>query len=137
MGEMQMISRSVYIDGKKKSIAFFAQYIKVPSENVFSYEKMGASYSFFEKRQNSMFYSEVLGDFNYFCDINLFDVEPNDLDILLLKLSGLGYTVGMPDEGSENPFDYYIYRSGTKKKAQIVEDEITQEVRIYDDSVKT
>ncbi len=125
-----MLSRSLYVAGADGVIAALADALGVQPENRFANDRYETDYSFFTREENSLFFWNIEGDFQFSVDINLFHIEPPDLERSLLAVARHGVVIAMPDEDSANPFDYLLFEAGTRRAAVIIEEDDTDQVRI-------
>ncbi|WP_437838183.1 hypothetical protein [Sorangium sp. So ce1153] len=130
MEKVQMISRSLYIAGTADPISTLSKFLSINESHCFAETDQPGDYSFFAREENSMFYSPVAGDFQFAVDVNIFGIDWPELDSKLIDLSVHGLTVALPDEASIVPFDYILYKSGSKESVQIIEDDTTDRLQI-------
>jgi hypothetical protein len=120
-----MISRSLYITGTADPLSTLSKSLSITANHCFAETDHPGDYSFFAREENSMFYAPVAGDFQFAVDINIFGIDWPEIESKLILLSTHGLIVAMPDEASIAPFDYILYKRGSKESVQIIEDETT------------
>lgn len=88
--------------------------------------------SFLEKKESGALISPVKGDFTYAVDVFLFGENIENFEQALSSISKNGVLVAMPDEEDVDPEVYCLWNAGYKRTVRIVEDELTETLRILD-----
>lgn len=116
-----MIGLSIYLGGNPCALEKLQKALFVSDKNCYEPTDNGVDYSFFDRKESAFQYNRVYGDFQFSIDMYIFGFSEADLDNIFIKISGIGVTVAIPDEKSENPFGFIIYRNGEKERRFINE----------------
>jgi len=114
-----MVSRSLYIHLGQNPLEDFFQALSIPLANCWFYENPAADHSFYYRRENSASLAYVDGDFTHAIDVDFFDRDWRTLDSQLTDISRLGFLIAVPDEDSQSPFVYHLYKDGLRLYADI------------------
>ena len=119
---LNKLSRSIFINTSSLSILEALDFFHVKSKNCFATTDK-YDYSFFENKESAAFYEGVKGDFNYAVDLEIFESDELEFTMLLLNISKQNILVALPDDESDSPFEYIIFKKGRMYKELILEED--------------
>ncbi|MFN8391420.1 MAG: hypothetical protein U0136_14110 [Bdellovibrionota bacterium] len=117
-----MLSRSILLHSVEPNDALqkLAERFSVPKDSQYCWDGEGRAERF-SSAQSSIGYGRAGGDFSLAVDVYLLETTEEELRTHFLELSRQSVTIALPDETSESPFDYLIYRDGNETRAEVVE----------------
>lgn len=122
MEEVQkMIDLSVYVSGGKSALEELQKALAVKKSNCYNADDNDVDYSFFVRKENAFQLNKVNGEFQFMIDMYVFGVSMSDLNDIFVENSKLGYVFAIPDEETDNPFGFIVYKNGKKEKRYINE----------------
>jgi hypothetical protein len=130
MEKMPMIGCSVMVRGDQTALLNFARQLHIPERNMFRYDQPIQDFSFYDRQENSMQFATLTGDFDFMCDVSLFDVPQDILIDRLRMISASGLVLAIPDDESARPDDCLLFETGSVTKVEVRKDDNLDEVRI-------
>ncbi len=127
-----MMSRSVLVGPRPQDLGALAQALRIAPADLLRFGD-DSDYEFFQAKRNAGLFTPVSGDFAASCDLYLFAMTEDRLHGLLRQVSFDGRRVAIPlEDAAETGLQdgYRLYENGQAYTAQIVEDELLEEVTI-------
>jgi len=116
-----MIGLSIYIGGSQTALKELQSALSVKDKNCYDARDDRVDYTFFDREESAFQYTPIDGDFQLAIDMYIFGISEYDLESIFIKVSVLGNIIGVPDEESDDPFGFIVYKNGQKEKRFIKE----------------